>query len=337
MKIGFACKYHHPDQTLPKKQLSEIEQSYNGRSTTAKWLTENPSQAYDRLWSICVDNVAATHKLVNYVAGLPEPLRMLRLGSSIFPLYTHKDHKQFYKETDILEYLTPALESIGILARENNIKMSMHPGQFCVLASHRPEVVDASIEEFEYHADIIRMMGYGKKKLDFKCNVHLSGKAGAAQFRSTYKKLSKVARNSITLENDEYSAGLNDLLPLQDLVGIVLDIHHYWINTGNYISSSDPRLTQIEDSWCGQKPTIHYSYSRADYIDIVGKYPDLDTLVDQGIPRSKLRAHSDTYPNNFVNSYALEFLPRFDIMCEAKWKNKAAHTLYLQALKTNIL
>ena len=52
----------------------------------------------------------------------------------------------------------------------------MHPGQFVVLASVTPDIVERSIAEFEYHANLIRWMGYGKVFQDFKCNVHISGK-----------------------------------------------------------------------------------------------------------------------------------------------------------------
>ena len=37
-RIGFACKYFHPDRSLKKKLLEEIERPLNERSTTITWL-----------------------------------------------------------------------------------------------------------------------------------------------------------------------------------------------------------------------------------------------------------------------------------------------------------
>ena len=37
-RIGFACKYMHPDQTQPKKLLEDIQRKYSERSTTITWL-----------------------------------------------------------------------------------------------------------------------------------------------------------------------------------------------------------------------------------------------------------------------------------------------------------
>lgn len=338
MKIGFACKYFHPDRTLPAKALKEEEQKYNFKSTTAKWLKDNPKLAYKRLEEICIYNAECVVRLVDLVSSWAVPLRMLRIGSDVLPMYTHKDFRTFYKKAPFMQEVENLLAASGHRARAAGVKLSMHPGQFCVLASNKPDVIANSIEEFEYHADVIRMMGYARSKLDFKCNVHLSGAGGAEQFLSTYQKLSTEARRVITLENDEYTSDLNDLLPLADYVGIVLDIHHYWIYNGSFISSQDPRLEIIEQSWQGRRPTIHYSYSREEHLKgLTGAKPDLNDLVYSGIPKSKLRAHSDSYPNPTMNRYALEFLPRFDIMCEAKHKNEASTLLYKQAVRVGVL
>ena len=37
-RIGFACKYMHPDQTQKKKLLEEIHRPLKTRSTTVQWL-----------------------------------------------------------------------------------------------------------------------------------------------------------------------------------------------------------------------------------------------------------------------------------------------------------
>ena len=56
--------------------------------------------------------------------------------------------------------------------------------------------------------------------------------------------------------------------------------------------------------------------------------PDMPALLEAGYKKGKLRAHSDYYPNNTVNDWALSFLPYADIMCESKAKNLASSNLH---------
>ena len=61
---------------------------------------------------------------------------------------------------------------------------------------------------------------------------------------------------------------------------------------------------------------------------------DISTLLDVGCKKQKLRAHSDFYPNEKANDWALTFWKDFDIQCEAKAKNLASQQLYEQAVAT---
>jgi hypothetical protein len=63
--------------------------------------------------------------------------------------------------------------------------------------------------------------------------------------------------------------------------------------------------------------------------------PDFPALLEAGHKKAKLRAHSDYYPNNAVNDYALSFLPYADIMCESKAKNLASIALYKYHMEKN--
>ena len=45
MKIGFACKYLHPDQTQKKKLLEEIQRPLTEKSTTIRWLNETNTRS----------------------------------------------------------------------------------------------------------------------------------------------------------------------------------------------------------------------------------------------------------------------------------------------------
>jgi UV DNA damage repair endonuclease len=214
--------------------------------------------------------------------------------------------------------------------------LSFHPGQFTVLASDNPDIVNRSIEEFEYHADMARWMGYGQSFQDFKINVHISGRQGPAGIKRVLGRLTPEARNCITIENDEVSWGIEASLELCDDLALVLDIHHHWVKTGEYIDAKDDRVKRIIDSWRGaRRPVIHYSVSREDLLvdHVATNRPELESLLESGYKKAKLRAHSDFYWNESCNEWALSFWDQFDIMCESKAKNLASFALYEQAKK----
>ena len=171
-RIGFACKYMHPDQSLKKKLLEDIQRPLNERSTTITWLNNQKRDvAEQRLYEIIDHNTGSLERLIRYVGSLAPELRMVRIGSGQLPAYTHSDWSYFYRDTSLKNRLERTYKKIGDVARELDVRLSMHPGQFTVLASDNPDVVNRSVEEFEYHADIIRWMGYGQNWQDFKCNV----------------------------------------------------------------------------------------------------------------------------------------------------------------------
>jgi len=331
-RIGFACKYMHPDQTQKKKLLEEIQRPLNTRSTTVQWLNRQTRDvAEQRLWDIMVHNIQSYYNLIEYVGSLPHELRMVRLGSDVLPVYTQRDWSYYWKLPAVVSYCEKQFARVGELARSLDVRLSMHPGQFTVLASDNDEIVERSIEEFEYHVDVIRWMGYGRNWQDFKCNVHISGRRGPAGIIDALQRLSPEARNTLTIENDENSWGIDASLELVDHCALVLDVHHHWVRTGEYIQPTDDRFARVIDSWRGVRPVIHYSYSRNEWLPegfAHDTLPDMTALLEAGYKKQKLRAHSDYYPNNVVNDYALSFLPYADIMAESKAKNLASIALY---------
>jgi UV DNA damage repair endonuclease len=331
-RIGFACKYMHYDQTQKKKLLEEIQRPLNTRSTTVQWLNrQTVDVAEERLWDIMVHNIASYKRLIEYVGSLPAELRMVRLGSDVLPVYTEPTWSYYWRKPDVVAYAERAFAEVGATARALNVRLSMHPGQFTVLASDSEDIVQRSIEEFEYHVDCIRWMGYGRTFQDFKCNVHISGRQGPAGIKAALKRLSPEARNTLTIENDENKWGLDASLELVDDCALVLDIHHHWCREGEYIRPTDDRFARVIDSWRGVRPVIHYSYSRDEWLpqDFAhDSMPDMPALLEAGYKKAKLRAHSDYYPNDAVNDWALEFLDYADIMCESKCKNLASIELY---------
>jgi len=180
-------------------------------------------------------------------------------------------------------------------------------------------------------------MGYGQNWQDFKCNVHISGRQGPAGIINALQRLSPEARNTLTIENDENSWGIDASLELEKHVALVLDIHHHWCHSGEYIQPTDDRFARIVDSWRGVRPVIHYSVSREDYlVDFdPNVLPKKELLLEQGYKKAKLRAHSDYMWNNAVNDWALQFWDYADIMVESKAKNLASQKLHKYYHETN--
>ena len=332
-RIGFCCKWiDGPSQVNGIKQ-KDTAAEFNTGTTTISWLNrQTRAAAEERLWQLMERNLAATKRLVTRVGELPNELRMVRIGSDILPAYTESSWSYFWRQADVQSFASMGFAQIGQIARDRDVRLSFHPGQFCVLASDSDDIVGRSIEEFEYHVDMARWMGYGSTWHDhgFKINVHISGRRGPMGIVAALGRLSPEARNLITIENEENKHGIDECLSIGRHVAIVLDIHHHWVNSGEYIQATDDRVQLVEDSWRGVRPVLHYSISREDIVvdhdDSV--MPDMFALLESGHKKQKLRAHSNFMWNRAVNQYASEFWPKFDIQVESKAKNLASHALH---------
>ena len=339
-RIGFACKWiDRPDQVNGISAKDDAKK-YNTGTTTVAWLNRQPREvAEQKLWDLMVANIESTRLLVERVSELDPHLRMVRLSSDILPCYTHADYSGYWMDAGVVSYASKAFARIGAHARLHGVRLSFHPGQFTVLASSNPGIVDRSIEEFEYHANMAEWMGYGQTFQDLKINVHIAGREGPAGIRSAYGRLSPVARSCLTIENEENAWGLNDCLTISDIVPIVLDVHHNWIREGVYIDPTSDSVKRVVDSWRGVRPTMHYSVSREDIL--VGHsetvMPDMAKLLAEGYRKQKLRAHSNFYWCKPVNEWALQFLNTHDIMAESKGKNLASFALASEARELGLL
>ena len=141
-------------------------------------------------------NATAARRLIERVGTLPKERRQVRLGSEMLQGYTEKDWKSWWQQPHIQDHCERLFAPVGEMSRRLDVKVSFHPGQFCVLSSETPDIVERSIEEFEYHADMARWMGFGKSFQDgCKINVHISGKQGPDGIRKALPRLSQEARN----------------------------------------------------------------------------------------------------------------------------------------------
>jgi UV DNA damage endonuclease len=339
-RIGFACKWIDTPAQVNGIKPTDDAKKYNTSSTTVAWLNrQSQSAAEEKLWDLMKGNIESVKQLVQRVGALDENLRMVRLSSDILPVYTEPVWGRHWRDPSVRNYCEREFGEVGDLARKMGVRLSMHPGQFCVLASESDDIVNRSIEEFEYHVDMARWMGYGKSFQDFKINVHISGRRGPAGIIDALSRLTPEARNCITIENDENAWGIESSLELVKHCALVLDVHHHWVRTGDYIQPSDDRVLRVIDSWRGVRPVVHYSVSREEWLSghCDKTLPDYAQLLEAGHKKQKLRAHSNFYWNSAVSEWALSFLATHDIMCESKAKNLASFALAKQAKELGLL
>lgn len=317
MKLGFACEYLAPDlqQPFPFKSL-----------TRKRFLDLNNEKRIGLLYESSRENLANLFLIFEQLASLTENLRMMRIRSDLLPLYTVPEAMTLYDQ--FLPDLYPLFKQCGDFAKQHDIRLSFHPGQYTVLASDNPLVVERSIEDIEYHVLCAKLLGYGKTFQDFKINIHMNGRKGFEGFKNSFLKLSAEAKRMLTVENDEISCSLDDVLQAKALCPVVLDIHHHWVKENEFIKPDDHRLISIKESWRGVKPVLHYSVSQEGLIADQG-FPDQNALH---LPKTKLRAHSNYYFNNTLNDWALSFKD-FDMMCEVKMKNIAREKLYQYSIQ----
>jgi UV DNA damage endonuclease len=327
-RLGFCCKY------LPQDGDAETARALNVGSVTMAYLGRlDKKAAYDKLAAVVAHNLTAVRHQIEHVASRPPLERLHRLSSGLLPGYTHPACRDYYADADLRELIETSLAETGAMARQRGVRLSMHPGQFCVITSANESALRNGVAEFEYHAEVMALMGYtgGWHPDGAHVNIHGGARAmGAEGFRTGLSRLSEQARNLITVENDEVSYGLDDLLPLADALPIVLDLHHHWIHSrGEYVRPDDPRIRTIIASWRGVRPVSHVSVSREEFLPDpdIHALPDFPTLVEAGIRPKDLRAHSDLMWNEALNDLVAEHLAWTDFEVEAKMKNIASEGL----------
>lgn len=338
-RFGFACKFMLENPSSDKKKNDEIIKLHNFKGTTLTSIKKlDKKEQFKKVFDIIVHNLNALENLFKYLETKPKNLRMMRIGSDIFPFYTLEDFYWIYQDQTVKNYYQNKLKKLGDFAKSKEIRLSSHPGQYTILNSNSSKVLENSIKDFEYHCDVFRLMGYsGWHDEGIEVNIHGGSKnMGLEPLMYVIKtKLSKDAKDWISIENCEYCFGVEDLKKLSDMCALVLDVHHHFVHSkGEYISPNDKRIEHFISSWRGVKPEMHYSISPEYIFETVPiEKPIYEEMIKNKISRTKIRQHSDQVWNYSSNKWVLSFSEKFDIMVEAKHKNLSSIRLFNQYLK----
>ena len=250
-------------------------------------------------------------------------LRMYRMASSLAPYASHPDLPQFHGQ---IEECAERLAHTGARARDLDIRLSTHPGQYTVLNSENPDTVAAAIAELEVHAGLMEAMGLPPESVIV---LHVGGAAGGVaagveRFEAGFERLSEPARRRLVIENDDRTYGLADVLPLARRLGVpvVWDLLHHHCHDPEGIPDREALELALATWPDGVRPKIHYSSPR---LDMTERKKKVGRRVERKLVLPDLRNHAD-----LIDPLAFEgFLaPRpatcgFDTMLEAKAKDLA--------------
>jgi len=229
------------------------------RSATAKFTKklDRPGQLA-RLGELCLDNALALLAAVEEVHRLG--IGAFRVSSPLMPLYTHPEVGYRLEELPNGEAVVNTLSAVKVLKERHNIRLSFHPDQFTLLSSPRPEVTAASLKELDYQVMLAGLIGADV------INIHGGGVYGdksSALLRlvEQVSALPEPIRSRLTLENDDHSYTVKDLLPVCAKLSIplVYDVHHHRCNPdGLTISEATEACIQ---SWqqLEREPHFHIS------------------------------------------------------------------------------
>lgn len=243
--LGFACisksmKENGSFKTMSVKTFEGLEQSERMR----------------RLRSIAVDNLYNVSRIMHWC--IENGIGLYRLSSDLIPLATYVPDWHWWEDADI-QNMTDKIREI---VNGGRIRISMHPDQFCVLNSDKPEVVKGSYAILEHHNRLSNMVG--NRILVLHVGSGTGGKHKAVErFIQGFNALDNDIKEKIVVENDDKIFNAEDVLSLCEYLNIpmVLDIHHHNCNHNN---DNLPQLIErIRITWKGQRPKVHLSSGRS--------------------------------------------------------------------------
>lgn len=254
------------------------EQPIRFRTTTASGIGKLPrSQALSKLSELCQGNASALLDALSFCRH--RGIGCFRISSRILPLRTHPEAG--YRVEDLPGRIIDGLLACGTFVARHRLRTSFHPDQFVVLSSPHPQVVQSSLDEIEYQAEVAEWVGADV------ITLHGGGaygdKAAALdRFRRSLDRLSPKARRLVAIENDDRIYTPADLLPLCRAEGVplVYDVHHHRClrdelpeqaateqAIGTWNREPMFHISSPLEGWGGRRPGRHH-----DFID-AGDFP----------------------------------------------------------------
>lgn len=259
------------------------------------------SYSEERLIDTVENNLDCLEDMLRY--NIEHDMLFFRITSELVPFASHK-----VNEFDWQSYFEDRFDEIGRMIKNNDIRISMHPDQFIVLNSMKDDVVERSIAELDYHADVLDLLGLDSSH---KIQLHVGGVYGDKEkskdrFVKRYEQLDVKIKKRLVIENDDKSYTLKDCLDINKMCGILVlfDTFHHQVNDSE--GEMSEALGSTSETWDEKDglPMIDYSSQE---------------------PDEKEGKHAGSIDEEDFREFIEKSKPYdFDIMLEIKDKEKSA-------------
>ena len=201
------------------------------------------------------------------LAGLGDVLRfnrehdifLYRISSMVVPFGSHPANQLRWWEE-----FGDEMAGLGRFIRVHGMRVSMHPGQFTVLSSPNPGVVESAIKEIDWHVRFLDALD-----VDDSCKViiHIGGAYGdkpsaMQRFVAVASGLPERHRARLVIENDERTYTAEDVLTISEQTGLplVFDWLHHRANPGRAEDEAG-LIARCFSTWRAEDgiPKIHLS------------------------------------------------------------------------------
>lgn len=250
MALGVCCHWIRRD-VAPRSGKEKIINELDER-TLQLGRYERGYYSDDHIRSTYLHNARMLREVLRSV--VTAGIRLFRVSSAMFPLSDRVPRSLWDNDA-----VRNELRMAGDVARSGGVRLTTHPGQFCVLSSDSDSVVEKAIVELEHHAWMFDAMGMPRSP-HAAINVHGGKSDRSSRLIDAIRSLPVGSRSRLTLENCETCYSVADLLSvsLETGVPVVWDSHHHVFNDAGL--SMDEAADATDETWPkGVRPLQHIS------------------------------------------------------------------------------
>jgi len=205
-------------QILGLTCISEIlkekdKTKYSFRTMTRKRFNdlcnqEGRDEAVNQLSERILHNVIVTQYIVNHCHS--SNIRHYRLSSALFPLLTDQTLEISLEDLPHKARIEQELKLVGLIAEKFDISIGSHPDQFNVLASPDRDKVNRTINELNFQASVLDMIGLPQDHTA-PMNIHINYspkedetlEVVATRFFRNLSMCDKGVYKRLTIENED--------------------------------------------------------------------------------------------------------------------------------------